>query len=96
MIKESWDGAIRAVGCALVATLIGLAMPSPTHAYWQNGIWIEPAPAPYPYYRPPPPPVYGGYAYRPPAYYPPVPEQRQWVPEHWNGYRWIPGHWREY
>jgi hypothetical protein len=96
MIKVSWDGAIHAVGCALVAALIGLAMPSPAHAYWQNGIWIEPAPAPYPYYRPPPPPVYGGYPYRPPAYYAPVPEQRQWVPEHWNGYRWIPGHWREY
>ena len=94
MMKTLGNGAIRAVGFALVAAVIGLTVHSPAHAYWQNGIWIEPGPAPYPYYRPPPPPVYGGY--RPPEYYAPVPEQRVWVPQHWNGYRWVPGHWREY
>ena len=43
MIKVSRDGAGRTVGFALVAALIGLAVPSPAHAYWQNGVWIEPA-----------------------------------------------------
>jgi hypothetical protein len=96
MIKASRSGMLRGIGFALVVALIGLATRSPAQAYWQNGIWIEPGPVPYPYYRPPPPPVYGGYPYRPPAYYAPAPEQRQWVPQYWNGYRWVPGYWREY
>jgi hypothetical protein len=89
MIGVSLQRVVRAVGFVLVAAMSGLVVPSAAHAYWYNGVWIQPGPAPYPYYRPPPPSPY-------PAYYAPAPRQGEWVPEHSNGYRWVPGHWRRY
>lgn len=75
-----------AAGLAFAA-LLWLGVPASAHAYWVNGVWIEPGAGPYPYgygYRPPPPP----------AYYPEG--RRAWVERHWDGYRWVPGHWRYY
>jgi hypothetical protein len=89
MIGVSLQRVVRAVGFVLVAAMSGLAVPSAAHAYWYNGVWIQPGQAPYLYYRPPPPSPY-------PSYYAPAPRQGERIPEHWNGYRWVPGHWRRY
>ena len=73
----------RTVECIVLAAALVMMMPSSGHAYWRDGVWIEPGP--YPYYRPPP-----SYYYGPPA------AHQFWVPQHWDGYRWVPGHWRYY
>jgi hypothetical protein len=90
-MAQSVSPALRRAAVALaIGTLVLLGAPSGAHAYWYNGVWIEPGPvAPYPYAYPygyrPPPPVYG-----------PGPGRREWVERRWDGYRWAPGYWRYY
>jgi hypothetical protein len=82
-----------AATCAILglATIGIAAAPKPAAAWWQHGYGYGCCWGGIGVFVPPvvvaPPPAY----YAAPAYY--APQQRAWIPAHWeNGY-WVPGHW---
>jgi hypothetical protein len=90
MSRSAFFALRRAAAGLTLGILALLGAPAGAHAYWYNGVWIEPRPAPHPYAH-----HYGYYRPPPPAYIP-GPVRREWVERHWDGYRWVPGYWRRY